>query len=407
LKKFKYNKLVLKIIFALGVLFLAFYSGYGYGSKYGRIKNAPSDIINADGSQESIDFGLFWQTWNKAKELYIGKSDSKEMFYGAISGMVASLGDPYTVFLRPQDNEDLASDLSGKFDGIGAELTDENGQIVVISPLSGSPAEQAGIKPKDVILEIDGQVTDKMAIDTAVKKIRGKAGTEVKLKIRHVNQQDAIEIKVVRASIKVDSVSYKLETISGKKIAVLKVSQFGDDTMALANKYVGEMKSAGAEGIIIDLRNNPGGYLDTSVSFSNLFLKKGAVVLKEVDKNGQITEYKANNETSVPNLPIVILVNNGSASAAEIVAGAMKDNHRAEIIGEKTFGKGSVQQLEPLTGGAALKVTIAKWLTPAGSEINQVGLSPDVTIGLTEQDKSQRTDAQLEKAKSEIVSKLK
>jgi carboxyl-terminal processing protease len=407
LKKFKYNKLVLKIIFALGVLFLAFYSGYGYGSKYGRIKNAPSDIINADGSQESIDFGLFWQTWNKARELYIGKSDSKEMFYGAVSGMVASLGDPYTVFLRPQDNEDLASDLSGKFDGIGAELTDENGQIVVISPLSGSPAEQAGIKPKDIILEIDGQSTEKMAIDTAVRKIRGKAGTEVKLKIRHVNQQDAIEIKVVRASIKVDSVSYKLETISGKKIAVLKVSQFGDDTMALANKYVGEMKSAGAEGIIIDLRNNPGGYLDTSVSFSNLFLKKGAVVLKEVDKNGQITEYKANNETSVPNLPIVILVNNGSASAAEIVAGAMKDNHRAEIIGEKTFGKGSVQQLEPLTGGAALKVTIAKWLTPAGSEINQVGLSPDVTIGLTEQDKSQRTDAQLEKAKSEIVSKLK
>jgi len=398
---------VLKIIFALGVLFLAFYSGYGYGSKYGRIKNAPSDIINADGSQESIDFGLFWQTWNKARELYIGKSDSKEMFYGAVSGMVASLGDPYTVFLRPQDNEDLASDLSGKFDGIGAELTDENGQIVVISPLSGSPAEQAGIKPKDIILEIDGQSTEKMAIDTAVRKIRGKAGTEVKLKIRHVNQQDAIEIKVVRASIKVDSVSYKLETISGKKIAVLKVSQFGDDTMALANKYVGEMKSAGAEGIIIDLRNNPGGYLDTSVSFSNLFLKKGAVVLKEVDKNGQITEYKANNETSVPNLPIVILVNNGSASAAEIVAGAMKDNHRAEIIGEKTFGKGSVQQLEPLTGGAALKVTIAKWLTPAGSEINQIGLSPDITISLTEQDKLQGTDIQLEKAKSEIISKLK
>lgn len=398
---------MLKIIFALGVLFLAFYSGYGYGSKYGRIKNAPSDIINADGSQESIDFGLFWQTWNKARELYIGKSDSKEMFYGAVSGMVASLGDPYTVFLRPQDNEDLASDLSGKFDGIGAELTDENGQIVVISPLSGSPAEQAGIKPKDIILEIDGQSTEKMAIDTAVRKIRGKAGTEVKLKIRHVNQQDAIEIKVVRASIKVDSVSYKLETISGKKIAVLKVSQFGDDTMALANKYVGEMKSAGAEGIIIDLRNNPGGYLDTSVSFSNLFLKKGAVVLKEVDKNGQITEYKANNETSVPNLPIVILVNNGSASAAEIVAGAMKDNHRAEIIGEKTFGKGSVQQLEPLTGGAALKVTIAKWLTPAGSEINQIGLSPDITISLTEQDKLQGTDIQLEKAKSEIISKLK
>lgn len=386
---------------------MAFYSGYGYGSKYGRIKNAPSDIINADGSQEAINFGLFWQTWNKAKELYIGKSDSKEMFYGAISGMVASLGDPYTVFLRPQDNEDLASDLSGKFDGIGAELTDENGQIIVISPLSGSPAEQAGIKPKDVILEIDGQGTEKMAIDTAVRKIRGKAGTEVKLKIRHVGQQDAVEIKVIRASIKVDSVSYKLETISGKKIAILKVSQFGDDTMTLTNKYVVEMKSAGAEGVIIDLRNNPGGYLDTSVTFSNIFLEKGAVVLKEVDKNGQITEYKANDETLVPSLPIVILVNNGSASAAEIVAGAMKDNHRAEIIGEKTFGKGSVQQLEPLTGGAALKITIAKWLTPDGSEINQVGLSPDVTIDLAEQDKSQGTDTQLEKAKSEIVSKLK
>ncbi len=388
-------------------LIFVFYFGFWVGLRVGANSTPPAYIKNArENMPSSVDFSLFWQTWNKTRELYIGNSDPEEMVYGAISGMVSALGDPYSAFLKPRDNEKLSQDLSGQFDGIGAELTMQNGQIVVVAPLSGSPAEKAKIKPKDIIIEIDGADTVDMTLNQAVDKIRGVAGTQIKLKIVRQGSDGPLEFSVTRENIKVESATYNVENYSGKKIAILKVSQFGDDTVFLAEKFANQARSDSVSGIVLDLRNNPGGYLDSSVQFSGIFLEKGKVVTIEVDKKGAKKEYKTDNDPIIKNLPLVVLVNDGSASAAEIVAGAMRDYGRAETIGVKTFGKGSVQALEPLPGGAALKITIAKWLTPNGTEINSKGIVPGIEIKLSDDDRNKNLDPQMDKAKERVFYKI-
>ena len=282
----------------------------------------------------------------------------------------------------------------------------QNGQIVVVAPLSGSPAEKAKIKPKDIIIEIDGADTVDMTLNQAVDKIRGVAGTQIKLKIVRQGSDGPLEFSVTRENIKVESATYNVENYSGKKIAILKVSQFGDDTVFLAEKFANQARSDSVSGIVLDLRNNPGGYLDSSVQFSGIFLEKGKVVTIEVDKKGAKKEYKTDNDPIIKNLPLVVLVNDGSASAAEIVAGAMRDYGRAETIGVKTFGKGSVQALEPLPGGAALKITIAKWLTPNGTEINSKGIVPGIEIKLSDDDRNKNLDPQMDKAKERVFYKI-
>ena len=388
-------------------LILFFYAGYGFGARHNSSYLPPSYIKNSSAGQpSSVDFSLFWQTWSRLRDLYNGSSDPQTMVYGAISGMVSSLGDPYTVFLKPSDNDALSSDLSGQFEGIGAELIMNNNQVTVIAPLASSPAEKAGIKARDVILEVDGASVESMSLDGVISKIRGKAGTEVKLKIVHSGSDQPLEITVTRQNIKVDSVTYNTLSVSGKKVAVIKISQFGDDTVNLADKYANQLKNDGVSGIILDLRNNPGGYLDSSISVASLLLPKDKIVVSEVDKNNLKTDYKADGNSLLLDYPLVVLVNGGSASAAEILTGAIKDNSRGEIIGEKTFGKGCVQQIEPLSGGAALKVTIANWLTPSGSQINKIGITPDIVVAAPT-DSSSTTDPQMDKAKTEIVTKIK
>ncbi|MCX6810156.1 MAG: S41 family peptidase [Candidatus Berkelbacteria bacterium] len=400
----KNKQLVIKIFTVLAAVVLFFYAGYGFGVRRGSNYSPPSYIQNSSKDKLSdVDFSLFWQTWNKVRELYNGSSDPQTMVYGAISGMVSSLGDPYTVFLKPSDNDALTSDLSGQFEGIGAELTMLNNQVTVIAPLASSPAEKAGIKAKDIILQVDGISVENMTLNEVISKIRGKAGTDVKLQMVHLGSDQPIELTITRQNIKIDSVTYKTVTLSNKKIAILKISQFGDDTVNLANKYADQMKKDGVAGIILDLRNNPGGYLDSSVSVAGLLLAKDKLIVSEVDKNGTKTEYKANGSSQLVDYPLVVLVNGGSASAAEILTGAIKDNNRGEIIGEKTFGKGCVQQLEPLACGAALKVTIANWLTPNGSQINKIGITPDNIVQLSDTDSAAGRDPQLDKAKTEII----
>ena len=406
-EKSKFSKVLIIFFLTLIALFSVFYFGYTSGYKAGTTSAPPEYIENArENMPTSVDFSLFWQTWNKARELFIGDSNPEEMIYGAISGMVSALGDPYTAFLKPSDNQKFSEDLSGEFNGIGAELTLQNGKIVVVAPLSSSPAEKAGIKAKDIIIEIDGVSTGDMSLDQAVDKIRGNAGTKVKLKIIRTNIEDPLEFDIIRENIKIDSVTYNSQDIVGKQIAVIKVSQFGDDTMILAEKYAKQIIKDGADGIILDLRNNPGGYLDSSVSFASLFLGADKIVVIEVDKYGAKEEYKTDKTPILENYPLVVLVNNGSASAAEIVTGAMKDLKRAEIIGERTFGKGSVQALEPLSYGAALKITIAKWLTPSGVEINSKGIEPDIEVKISDEEKNQNQDPQMEKAKERIIYKI-
>ncbi|MEI6144271.1 MAG: S41 family peptidase [Candidatus Berkelbacteria bacterium] len=403
----KNNKKIAKIVLPIVALILFFYAGYGFGARHNSSYLPPSYIKNSSAGQpSSVDFSLFWQTWSRLRDLYNGSSDPQTMVYGAISGMVSSLGDPYTVFLKPSDNDALSSDLSGQFEGIGAELIMNNNQVTVIAPLASSPAEKAGIKARDVILEVDGASVESMSLDGVISKIRGKAGTEVKLKIVHSGSDQPLEITVTRQNIKVDSVTYNTLSVSGKKVAVIKISQFGDDTVNLADKYANQLKNDGVSGIILDLRNNPGGYLDSSISVASLLLPKDKIVVSEVDKNNLKTDYKADGNSLLLDYPLVVLVNGGSASAAEILTGAIKDNSRGEIIGEKTFGKGCVQQIEPLSGGAALKVTIANWLTPSGSQINKIGITPDIVVAAPT-DSSSTTDPQMDKAKTEIVTKIK
>lgn len=383
------------------MLFFVFIVGYAIGVKEGKDFLPPNNVKNADNGSE-VDFSLFWQAWNKVRELYIGQSAPQEMIYGAISGMVSSLGDPYTVFLKPSDNEKLAADLSGEFEGIGAELTIKNDVIVVVSPLSGTPSEKAGLKAKDIIVKIDDESTEDMSLNQAVDRIRGEAGTTVKLTIIRSKIDEPIEISVVRENIEVPSVTLSTEIIEGKKIAILKIIQFGDDTVQLATKYAQEISNSDIDGIVLDLRNDPGGYLDSSVKIGGLFIAKGSVAVIEVDKEGGKKEYKTDNEPILNDYQIVTLVNGGTASAAEIVAGALYDYGHTSIIGEKTFGKGSVQALEPLIFGSSLKVTIAKWLTPKGSEIDGVGIKPDFEI----KNENSDADLQLEKAKSVLLEKI-
>ncbi|MEI8061023.1 MAG: S41 family peptidase [Candidatus Berkelbacteria bacterium] len=403
----KNNKKIAKIVLPIVALILFFYAGYGFGARHNSNYLPPSYIKNSSvGQPSSVDFSLFWQTWSRLRDLYNGSSDPQAMVYGAISGMAASLGDPYTVFLKPSDNDALTSDLSGQFEGIGAELIMNNNQVTVIAPLASSPAEKAGIKARDVILEVNGSSVENMSLDEVISKIRGKAGTEVKLKIVHSGSDQPLEIIVTRQNIKISSVTYNMISVSGKKIAVIKISQFGDDTVSLADKYANQLKGDGVSGIILDLRNNPGGYLDSSISVASLLLPKDKVVVSEVDKNNSKTDYKADGNSLLLDYPLVVLVNGGSASAAEILTGAVKDNNRGEIIGEKTFGKGCVQQIEPLSGGAALKVTIANWLTPNGSQINKIGITPDIVVAAPT-DSSSTADPQMDKAKTEIVTKIK
>jgi carboxyl-terminal processing protease len=400
-KENKKVKIWIKIISAVLLLFFVFIVGYAIGVKEGKDFLPPNNVKNANNGSE-VDFSLFWQAWNKARELYIGQSVPQEMIYGAISGMVASLGDPYTVFLKPSDNEKLAADLSGEFEGIGAELTIKNDVIVVVSPLSGTPSEKAGLKAKDIIIKIDDESTEDMSLNQAVDKIRGEAGTTVKLTIIRTKIDEPVEISIVRENIEVPSVTLNTEIIEGKKIAILKIIQFGDDTVQLATKYAQEISNSDIDGIVLDLRNDPGGYLDSSVRISGLFIEKGSVAVIEIDKEGEKKEYKTDNEPILKDYQIVTLVNGGTASAAEIVVGALYDHGRTNIIGEKTFGKGSVQALEPLIFGSSLKVTIAKWLTPKGSEIDGVGIKPDFEI----KNENSDTDLQLEKAKGVLLEKI-
>jgi len=404
LDKKKKKKLIAKIVLACAALVLVFSAGYGLGLQHNFDSNSPSNIENSTaGKPTSVDFSLFWQTWHKVRELYHGSSDPQTMVYGAISGMVASLGDPYTEFLTPTNTQALSSDLSGQFEGIGAELTINDNQITVIAPLTSSPAEKAGIKVKDIVLQIDGTSTATMTLDQAVNKIRGTAGTSVKLQVQHSGSSQPVEISVTREKIDVPSVTYKLINVNNKKIVIISISQFGDSTNSLLEKYANQAISDRATGIILDLRNNPGGYLDSSVFAAGIFLPNDKLVVSEVDKDGQKQEYKTSGNPILKDSPLVVLVNGGSASAAEILTGAVQDNKRGEIIGEQTFGKGSVQQLVSLPGGSSLKVTIANWLTPNGSEINKVGIKPDIIVPLSESDQSASKDPQLDRAKTEVV----
>ncbi len=390
-KTFLFSLLMLLVLG--GVFYTGNYTGQR-GIDVGIIVT-PKELKNTDsGKPQEVDFSTFWEAWNKLNKNYVSDLDPQNMVYGAIAGLLLSTGDPYTEYLKPKDNQRFKDDISGEFDGIGVEISSVNNMPTVVAPLSGSPAEAAGLKAKDIIVEVDGTKTSEIGFDETINRIRGAQGTKVVLKISRAGSDDLLEFSIERKNIKVDSVSYEVKNYQDKKIFYIKVRQFGDDTEELFEKAANAAVASKASAVVLDLRNNPGGYLDTAVNMASYFLD-GGLVVSEIDKNGTKKEFKTSRSAMLKDIKMAVLVNNGSASASEIVAGALKDRNRATIIGEQTFGKGSVQILENLSDGSAVKITIAKWLTPKGNHIDKVGITPDIEV-------SDEEDQPLNRAYSEL-----
>lgn len=346
----------------------------------------------------SLDFGLFWEAWDKVQARFFGVTDEASLTEGAIQGMVHSLGDPYTTYLDPEAARELGEGLQGIFSGIGAEIGVKDRRLVVIAPLADSPAAQAGLKPEDEIQKIDGESVAELSFTEAIRKIRGQDGTQVVLTILRPNLPEPVEIAVTRGQITVKSVT---SSITADRLGYLKVSAFHEDTAQLVGEALTEFAAQNAQGIILDLRGDPGGLLQAGIAVASYFLDDGTVV-KQKSKDGEIKTFSVVPQDHVTSLPVVILIDKGSASAAEIVAGALQDHQRATLVGDTTFGKGSVQELTDLTNGGQLKITIAEWLTPNDRMINGVGIEPDMAVSITEADEAAGRDPQLDRAVEEL-----
>ncbi len=402
----KLLKSVVIVILVVGV----FYSGFLYGQNQRPSIERVGGVINKEtGKPDNVDFSLFWDAWARLQEQYVNRSsfDYQKMVYGAIEGMTKSLGDPYTVFMPPEDAKKFADDVKGSFSGIGAEIGMRKDVLTVIAPLEDSPAKKAGLLAGDQILKIDNKITSDLSLDEAISLIRGEQGTQVVLTIFRDGLKDPKEYKIIRDVIKVPIIKYELKDVSGpangqsgagKKIAYVQLYQFTETASGEFRKVVNQILSSPAQGIVLDLRNNPGGYLEVASDIASWWLDDGALVVSEVFGNGDKNEHKSVGYKKLQSYPTVVLMNQGSASASEILSGALKDQLKIKLVGEKSFGKGSVQQLEELRGGSSLKITVAKWLTPSGHSIAEQGLEPDVKVDLTQEDIDNNRDPQLDKA---------
>lgn len=344
---------------------------------------------------DRIDFSSLNSLNAMLQRNFDGTVTNEQILNGAKAGLVSAAGDPYTVFLDAKSAQALSDDLTGKLSGIGAEIGLKNGIITVVAPLADTPAAAAGIKSGDLIAKINNEDTTNMTVDTAVSKIRGKAGTKVTLKIVREGAVEPIDFEITRADITVPSVKHSLKN---GNVAYIQVTRFGPDTASLVQKAAVDLKAQGATRVILDLRNNPGGYLDAGVAVSSQFLEEGTVVVSERTNGKTTNTLKAARGGELKGLPTIVLINTGSASASEIVAGALHDNGAAKLLGVKSFGKGSVQEIKDLPDGAQLKVTVAHWYTPNGVNINKEGIKPDTEVKLTTDDFNANKDPQLDAA---------
>lgn len=361
-------------------------------------------------NQQGVNLDMFWNVWDIMKNKYVdvSKADSKSMLYGSIKGMVGAFGDPATVFLDPTETKEFKDASEGKyFEGIGAELGYEKEQIVVVSPLEGSPAKAAGIRAGDLILAVDGvSITAEDSIYDIIAKIRGDAGTEVTLKILHKNTIDPVDIKIKRSEITVSSMSLTFEG-KNKEIADLKVSRFTDATYgewtANWDKNVDEIVKSGAKKMILDLRGNPGGFFDAAIYAADDFLGEGKILAQQQDGKGVIEKYESHKGGKLLDIQLVVLVDGGSASASEILSGALQQAGRAKIIGVPTYGKGTAQNVLDFPDGSSLHITILKWLLPDGNWLNKENpIKPDIEVKRTEQDFKNGLDPELSKAIEEL-----
>lgn len=353
-----------------------------------------SSLIVPDNLQQA-DMTVFWNIWDLLEKDFIHEEtlDNQKMVYGAVKGMVEALDDPYTSFMDPAETTEFDQNLNGTLTGIGTELTVKDQSLTVVTPLKDSPAEKAGIMSGDVIYKIDGNLASEMSWFEAVMGIRGEKGTTVVLTIIREGTDDPFEVSIVRDNVSIESVTMEDE---GEGIYLLNIYQFNDKTLLEFQEKVNELLLNEPKGLILDLRNNGGGYLEISVDIVSAFIvgQKEVVTIKRRDESDNETMY-VNGSHLLANIPMVVLINEGSASASEIVAGALQDHKRALIMGETSFGKGSVQEVSKLSDGSSIRMTIAKWYTPNGNNIDEIGITPDIEVSYTEEDYQNGTDPQL------------
>ena len=385
--------LVLLVVFSIGVV-------------VGRESDGPGQLLNKGDvahAAADVNFNQFWNVWRTVQQNYLrGPVDDTQLFYAALQGLVQGTNDPYSVFFPPEEASEFAQDLSGKFEGIGAQLGKKEDQIVVIAPLPESPAARAGIRSGDKIYLIDDVDTNGMSVEEAVKHIRGKKKTTVVLTVAHEGAERVEPITIVRDEIHIASVEWNL---NDRGIATLSVHVVNEDTARVFREAVTALKKKQVKGIVLDLRNNPGGYLDRAVSMAGEWTGPRLIV-SERDKEGRVREIPAAGVARLEGIPTVVLVNGGTASAAEIFAGALQDYALATVVGEQTFGKGTVQSVEDFPDGSSLKLTIAEWLTPKGRSIQTSGITPDEVVAMTEKDYTEKTDPQMRRAQELVEARL-
>jgi carboxyl-terminal processing protease len=399
---------VIAVIAAVALVLSGFWLGWASGRQYPQniVVNGVANVNGNSSTTAPADFGTFWQAWQDINDLYLRNpsTTNEEKVQGAINGMVTSLGDPYTEYFPPAGNTQFQQDITGDFGGIGAELDiNSSGQLVILAPLAGTPAAAAGLKPNDAVLGINGSSTDSMSVDDAVSMIRGPVGSVVTLTIFRAGWTKPQDIKITRATINVPNVVF---TMKGK-IAVITLSEFTQDSDFEFYQALVKAVANNAQGMVLDLRDDPGGYLEVAVDIAGYFLKPGTLVVKEVGRTVPEQDYAAQGDGSLATMPMAILVNGGSASASEILAGALHDDRNIPLVGTQSFGKGTVQQLEELNDGSSIKITVAHWVLPSGKIIDHEGLTPNYVVSSTLVSATSTVDAQLNKALQIVGQEIK
>lgn len=406
LRQQKTKTLLLILLFSSAT----FAGGWFVGSKgyevefQGSSSRVPKvQIVNQETKRlpQTIDFSVFWKVWDTLEDRHVDRPfDPQQLLYGALKGLAEAVGDPYTAFLPPPENKEVQDNLNGRYEGIGAELGIRDELLTIISPLDGSPAEAAGVKPGDVVLEIDGEETAALNLNEAVSKIRGPAETAVVLTLLRDGDEEIREpfpVEIIRQQITIKSVSWEQKDDG---IAYIRVARFGEATNTDWDRVVDEIvnnQSSITKAIILDVRSNSGGYLQASIHIASEFTNTGVIVYEEFG-DGQRREFKSDHQGRLTMLPVVVLINGGSASASEILAGALRDLKGSQLVGEQSFGKGTVQDAIEFIDGSSIHVTIARWLTPNGDNIDDAGLAPAVVVERTEEELDAGVDSQLEKA---------
>lgn len=357
--------------------------------------------VTVGSNSNALNYSSVNEVYGLLQKDFDGTLNATKLTNGLKAGLVGAAGDPYTKYFSPTEAKAFNDELSGTITGIGAQLGTSGSDIVIIAPLADSPAAKAGLKPKDIIAGIDGKSISGLSVDTVVSKIRGKEGTQVTLTLVR-GGGNAFNVTITRAKITVPSVKWQVDG----NIGYMKVSQFSDDTDKLAEQAATEFKNKGVKAVVLDLRGDPGGYITGAINLSSLWLDQGKVVVQQRRGSTVVDTQNATGNNPLKGLPTIVLIDGGSASASEITAGALRDNNVATLLGEKSFGKGSVQQVEHLLDGSEVKITIAHWYTPAGKNIDKQGIKPDTEVKISDTDAKAGTDTQKDKAYQLLQQKL-